>query len=85
MEDGHVIIIVGAEDKTRAKLILSRFVALAGARMARIGVITAWRCRSPEPDPRLPGGSAKRSCSPSRRARLDVLPEPSCRLALPQP
>jgi cyanophycinase len=40
MSDGHVIIIGGAEDKARARLILGRFVALAGGPDARIAVIS---------------------------------------------
>ena len=37
--EGTVIIIGGAEDKVRDRVILSRFVALAGGRDARIAVI----------------------------------------------
>ena len=40
MTEGHVIIIGGAEDKVRERLILSRFVELAGGRDARIAVIS---------------------------------------------
>jgi cyanophycinase len=39
--EGHVIIIGGAEDKVRARLILGRFVALAGGSDARIAVISS--------------------------------------------
>ena len=40
MADGHVIIIGGAEDKVRDRVILSRFVTLAGGRDATIAVIS---------------------------------------------
>ena len=40
MSEGHVIIIGGAEDKVREKVILNRFVALAGGPDARIAVIS---------------------------------------------
>lgn len=40
MTEGHVIIIGGAEDKVRERVILARFVALAGAADARIAVIS---------------------------------------------
>jgi len=40
MTEGHVIIIGGAEDKVRERLILARFVDLAGGRDARIAVIS---------------------------------------------
>jgi cyanophycinase len=40
MSDGHVIIIGGAEDKVRERVILTRFVALAGGPDARIAVIS---------------------------------------------
>jgi cyanophycinase len=39
--EGHVIVIGGAEDKVRDRLILSRFVALAGGPDARIAVISS--------------------------------------------
>ncbi|CAN5598003.1 cyanophycinase [soil metagenome] len=41
MADGHVIVIGGAEDKVRTRLILTRFVALAGGSDARITVISS--------------------------------------------
>ncbi len=41
MAEGHVIVIGGAEDKVRERLILSRFVALAGGPDARIAVISS--------------------------------------------
>lgn len=41
MADGHVIVIGGAEDKVRERIILSRFVALAGGQDARIAVISS--------------------------------------------
>ena len=40
MADGTVIIIGGAEDKVRDRVILSRFVALAGGPDATIAVIS---------------------------------------------
>ncbi|HET7676870.1 MAG TPA: cyanophycinase [Candidatus Limnocylindrales bacterium] len=40
MPDGHVIVIGGAEDKVRDRVILNRFVALAGGTDARIAVIS---------------------------------------------
>src|SRR5436190_11858513 len=40
MTEGHVIVIGGAEDKVREKVILSRFVKLAGGHDARIAVIS---------------------------------------------
>jgi cyanophycinase len=40
MAEGHVIIIGGAEDKVRERVILSRFVTLAGGRDARITIIS---------------------------------------------
>ena len=41
MAEGHVIVIGGAEDKVRDRLILGRFVALAGGQDARIAVISS--------------------------------------------
>ena len=40
MSDGTVIIIGGAEDKVRDKVILNRFVTLAGGRDATIAVVS---------------------------------------------
>ena len=40
MTDGHVIIIGGAEDKVRDRVILSRFASLAGGRDATVAVIS---------------------------------------------
>ena len=40
MTEGHVIIIGGAEDKVRERVILTRFIKLAGGRDARIAVIS---------------------------------------------
>ncbi|HUG47863.1 MAG TPA: cyanophycinase [Candidatus Limnocylindria bacterium] len=40
MTEGHVIVIGGAEDKVRERVILARFVALAGGPDARIAVIS---------------------------------------------
>jgi cyanophycinase len=40
MTEGHVIVIGGAEDKVRERVILTRFVALAGGPDARIAVIS---------------------------------------------
>src|SRR3954449_12419526 len=40
MTEGHVIVIGGAEDKVRERVILSRFVKLAGGADARIAVIS---------------------------------------------
>jgi cyanophycinase len=40
MTEGHVIIIGGAEDKVRERVILSRFVRLAGGTDARVAVIS---------------------------------------------
>jgi len=39
MRTGHLIVIGGAEDKIRDRVILSRFVALAGGSAARIAVV----------------------------------------------
>ncbi len=39
MRTGHLIVIGGAEDKVRDRVILSRFVALAGGQDARIAVV----------------------------------------------
>ena len=39
MRTGHLIVIGGAEDKIRDRVILSRFVALAGGAKARIAVV----------------------------------------------
>jgi cyanophycinase len=39
--DGHVIVIGGAEDKVRERVILNRFVALAGGPDARVAVISS--------------------------------------------
>jgi cyanophycinase len=39
MRTGHLIVIGGAEDKIRDRVILSRFIALAGGSQARIAVI----------------------------------------------
>mgnify|MGYP003395650974 CR=1 FL=1 len=41
MADGTVIIIGGAEDKVRDRVILSRFAALAGGPDATIAVISS--------------------------------------------
>jgi cyanophycinase len=41
MHTGHLIVIGGAEDKIRDRVILSRFVALAGGSAARIAVVAA--------------------------------------------
>src|SRR3954463_15936415 len=41
MAEGYVIVIGGAEDKVRERVILSRFVKLAGGADARIAVISA--------------------------------------------
>jgi cyanophycinase len=40
MAEGHVIVIGGAEDKVRERVILNRFVKLAGGRDARITVVS---------------------------------------------
>jgi len=40
MTEGHVIVIGGAEDKVRERVILSRFVKLAGGEDARVAVIS---------------------------------------------
>jgi cyanophycinase len=40
MTEGHVIVIGGAEDKVRERVILTRFVALAGGHDARVAVIS---------------------------------------------
>ena len=40
MTTGHVLLIGGAEDKVRERVILGRFVRLAGGRAARIAVIS---------------------------------------------
>jgi cyanophycinase len=40
MTEGHVMVIGGAEDKVRERVILSRFVKLAGGNDARIAVIS---------------------------------------------
>jgi cyanophycinase len=41
MAEGHVIVIGGAEDKVRERVILTRFVELAGGSDARIAVISS--------------------------------------------
>jgi cyanophycinase len=48
MTHGTVIVIGGAEDKVRDRLILGRFVALAGGRDARIAVISTASSMGPE-------------------------------------
>jgi cyanophycinase len=40
MPEGHVIVIGGAEDKVRERVILNRFVKLAGGRDARVAVVS---------------------------------------------
>jgi cyanophycinase len=40
MAEGHVIVIGGAEDKVRERVILNRFVKLAGGRDARVTVVS---------------------------------------------
>ncbi|MGH2406631.1 MAG: cyanophycinase [Candidatus Limnocylindrales bacterium] len=40
MAEGHVMVIGGAEDKVRERVILNRFVALAGGHDARVAVIS---------------------------------------------
>ena len=41
MAEGHIMVIGGAEDKVRERVILTRFVALAGGPDARIAVISS--------------------------------------------
>jgi cyanophycinase len=48
MTHGTVIVIGGAEDKVRDRLILGRFIALAGGRDARIAVISTASSMGPE-------------------------------------
>jgi len=48
MTHGTVIVIGGAEDKVRDRLILGRFIALAGGRDARIAVISTASSLGPE-------------------------------------
>src|SRR5919106_3398922 len=48
MADGHVIIIGGAEDKVRERVILNRFVTLAGGSDARISVISTASSLGPQ-------------------------------------
>ena len=48
MPEGTVIVIGGAEDKVRDRVILSRFVALAGGRDATIAVISTASSLGPE-------------------------------------
>ena len=48
MTHGTVIVIGGAEDKVRDRLILGRFVALAGGRDAKIAVISTASSMGPE-------------------------------------
>ena len=48
MPHGTVIIIGGAEDKVRDRVILGRFVALAGGRDAQIAVISTASSLGPE-------------------------------------
>src|SRR3972149_2503030 len=40
MAEGHVIVIAGAEDRVRERVILNRFIALAGGPDARVAVIS---------------------------------------------
>ncbi len=63
MPHGTVIVIGGAEDKVRDRVILSRFVALAGGRDARIAVIATASSFGMEAGDRYPG-----------RARLRLTP-----------
>ena len=62
MPEGSVIVIGGAEDKVRDRVILSRFVALAGGPDATIVVISTASSLGPKAAERYPA-----SCS---RARL---------------
>jgi cyanophycinase len=48
MAEGHVIVIGGAEDKVRERVILNRFVALAGGTDARICVISTASSLGPQ-------------------------------------
>lgn len=48
MAEGHVIVIGGAEDKVRERVILTRFVALAGGTDARICVISTASSLGPQ-------------------------------------
>ncbi|MGZ6255910.1 MAG: cyanophycinase [Candidatus Limnocylindria bacterium] len=48
MGDGHLLVIGGAEDKFRDRVILSRFIALAGGPAARIAVIATGSSYAPE-------------------------------------
>ena len=48
MAEGSVIIIGGAEDKVRDRVILSRFASLAGGRDATIAVISTASSLGPE-------------------------------------
>ena len=64
MSDGTVIIIGGAEDKVRDRVILNRFVTLAGGRDATIAVdFDGQQSRAPRP-----AGATARS-SPSSASR----------------
>ena len=68
MTHGTVIVIGGAEDKVRDRLILGRFVALAGGRDARIAVISTASSMGPEAGERYRGDLHRAGCR-ERRAR----------------
>ena len=67
MPHGTVIIIGGAEDKVRDRVILGRFVALAGGRDAQIAVISTASSLGPEAGERY--RAVSRSSGPRRSAR----------------
>jgi len=62
MPQGTVIVIGGAEDKVRDRVILGRFVALAGGDAARIAVISTASSLGPEAGARY---KARRRSRPS--------------------
>ena len=62
MAEGHVMVIGGAEDKVRERVILARFVTLAGGHDARIAVISTASSLGPRPA-RCTGASSASSAA----------------------
>ena len=82
MPHGTVIIIGGAEDKVRDRVILGRFVALAGGRDAQIAVISTASSLGPEAGERYRAiftelgarRSVRSTPSPARRPTTSTRP-----------
>ena len=68
MPKGHVIVIGGAEDKVRDRVILSRFVELAGGPDARLAVISTASSLGAEAGERYRASSVSLAATTSGRS-----------------